>query len=162
MSQLLETTSAELEKIQPYDTSLDQLLGGIAYIDLRIRWAVARARSHGLDPDDEFRGLYISEEHVDSLLGYELGRGLWTQPNGQVINSEKWQTVIKAARDQWTQRNRATFENGRRLLLDGLIADFSLNDSEVDALLIALAPEIDPRYERLYSYLERVHLYQVR
>jgi len=147
-------TEAESKTIQLfYKDSLEQLLAGIAYIDLRIRWAVARARSHGLDPDDEFRGQYISEDHVDSLLGYELGHSLWTQPNGQKNNSDQWQSVIGEARQEWLLRSDASEENGKRFLFTSLVESFGLSDMEVDALLIALAPEIDPRYERLFSYL---------
>ena len=80
MTQSPAVEAAEEKVKEPFADSLEQLLAGIAYIDLRVRWAVARARSHGLDPDDEFRGLYISEDQVDLLLGYEIGNNLWTKP----------------------------------------------------------------------------------
>ena len=96
LSPAIEATEEIIEK--PFADSLEQLLAGIAYIDIRVRWAVVRARSHGLDPDDEFRGLYISEDQVDHLLGYEIGSNLWTKPNGQLISGDQWLAAIIAER----------------------------------------------------------------
>ena len=134
---------------EPFADSRQQLLAGLAYVDLRVRWAVARARAHGLDPDDEFRGLYISEEQIDTLLGYELG-GLWPHTNGQMEGMEQWQPLLAQARNLWQARTKAS--DG--LLLSRLIQIFDLIPAEVDILLVALAPEIDPRYERLFAYLQ--------
>ena len=50
-----------------FEDSLGHLLAGLAYVDLRVRWAVSRARQAGLNPDDEYRGLYISDEQIDQL-----------------------------------------------------------------------------------------------
>ena len=69
------------------------MLAAIAYVDLRVRWAVARARAHGLDPNDEFRGLYISEEHVDGLLDQDLGL-LWPNPNGGTAELAEWPAAL--------------------------------------------------------------------
>ncbi len=143
----------------PFADSLEQLLAGLAYIDLHIRWAVARARLVGLNPDDEFRGLYISEAQIDTLLGYDLGHNLWSSVNGKTANGvetglEQWPLVIAQARADWQARTQATRSATIPMLLDDLIGHFHLQELEVDALLIALAPELDPRYERLYAYLQ--------
>ena len=97
----------------PFADSLEQLLAGLAYIDLHIRWAVARARLVGLNPDDEFRGLYISEAQIDTLLGYDLGHNLWSSVNGKTANGvetglEQWPLVIAQARADWQARTQAT------------------------------------------------------
>jgi len=72
-----------VQSSEPFENGLEEILAAISYIDLRIRWAVSRARTQGLDPDDEFRGLYISEGQIDTLLSYELGHDLWPNNNGQ-------------------------------------------------------------------------------
>ncbi len=41
-----------------------------------------------------------------------------------------------------------------RLALPYLAQQFGLSEAEVDLLLIALAPELEPRYETLYAYLQ--------
>ena len=83
----IETAAASQRSSIPqaslFADSLEHLLAGLAYIDLHIRWGVARARLVGLNPDDEFRGLYISEAQIDTLLGYELGHNLWSSVNGK-------------------------------------------------------------------------------
>jgi DNA polymerase III delta prime subunit len=138
---------------EPFAGSQQELLGGLAYVDLLVRWAVARARAHGLDPDDEFRGLYISEDQIDSLLGYELG-SLWPNPNGQLTGMEGWPAILAQSRQQWQSRITAGIQAGKSHLFSDLIRTFQLSPDEVDILLIALAPEIDPRYERLFAYLQ--------
>ena len=138
---------------EPFADSQQELLGGLAYVDLLVRWAVARARAHGLDPDDEFRGLYISEDQIDSLLGYELG-SLWPNPNGQLAGMEGWPTILSQSRQQWQSRIKAGYQAGKSHLFSNLIRIFQLSPDEVDILLITLAPEIDPRYERLFAYLQ--------
>jgi AAA+ superfamily predicted ATPase len=145
--------------LQPFADNLDHLLTGLAYIDLHIRWAVARARLIGLNPDDEFRGLYISDAQVDTLLGYDLGHNLWSSVNGKTPDGtetglEQWPVVIEQARQEWHTRTELSRAQGITMLLDDLVCQFGLNELEVDALLIALAPEVDPRYERLYAYLQ--------
>ncbi|MGD8584116.1 MAG: ATP-binding protein [Chloroflexota bacterium] len=137
----------------PFADSRQQLLAAIAYVDLRVRWAVARARAHGLDPDDEFRGLYISEEHIDDLLDHELG-ALWPNPNGSKAGLAEWPAALSEARRRWQARSDASREQGISLLLNELVANFALSPLEVDVLLIALAPEVDPRYERIFAYLQ--------
>ncbi len=139
---------------EPFEGSLHHLLAGIAYIDLRVRWAVARARAQGLDPDDEFRGLYISESQIDQLLGFELGQSLWPHSNGQNEGLENWPHFLAQARARWMARTAVSKKAGQTLLLDRMIQSFGLTPAEVDVLLVALAPEIDPRYERLYAYLQ--------
>ncbi len=140
--------------LQPGNDSRRQLIAGLAYVDLLVRYAVARARAHGLDPDDEFRGLYISEEQIDSLLGNDLG-SLWPHPNGHPIaGADEWTDLLQQARSQWAVIIGRQPENGQPLLLGQLIRSFNLQPVEVDLFLIALAPEIDPRYERLFAYLQ--------
>ena len=138
---------------KPFADSRQQLLAAIAYVDLRVRWAVARARAHGLDPNDEFRGLYISEEHIDELLGHELGE-LWPDPNGSAPDLADWPAALAEARRRWVARSNSSRDQGISLLLNDLVDNFELAPLELDILLIVLTPEIDPRYERLFAYLQ--------
>src|SRR5688572_15928605 len=97
----------------PFQSSLEQLLAGLAYIDLRVRWAVMRARANGLNPDDEFRGLYVSEAQIDALLGLEMGGSLWPHGNGQEVNGQagalaNWPAALAQARGHWQGRTEAS------------------------------------------------------
>ncbi len=142
------------ESTLPYENGLEEILVAISYIDLRIRWAVVRARSQGLDPTDEFRGLYISEGQVDTLLSYDIGHDLWPNSNGRMNEQDEWPEIIENARVHWMARTDVSRKAGINLRLDGIAEQFRLSQVEIDILLVALAPEIDPRYERLFSYLQ--------
>ena len=118
VSQTTATASA-------FANSLQQLLAGLAYIDLRLRWAVARARANGLNPQDEFRGLYISEQQVDDLLGYDLGHHIWSMPIGAPANGgaqptpnavgewAAWPEAVTRAREQWRLRTKISQQHRR-------------------------------------------------
>jgi len=133
--------------------SYQEILEGLAYVDLLVRWAVVRARAHGLDPNDEFRGLYISEDQIDNLLGYELG-SLWPAANGQLAGMEEWPVAIAQQKTQWLSRLEERYQSGLFSPIGHLCHVFGLSPDELDIIMITLAPEIDPRYERIYAYLQ--------
>ena len=148
-----------LLKRTPYTDSLHQLMAALNTVDLRVRWAVVRARANGLNPDNQFRGLFVTDEQADQLLGYELGHNLWGSINGHASaelshSLRNWDQAISDARTRWQQCTQAGIEMGERYALQKLIDDFKLDEAAVDALLIALAPELDLRYEKLFSYLQ--------
>jgi AAA+ superfamily predicted ATPase len=87
-------------------------------------------------PEDEFRGLYISEEEVDRLLARAPGAEA-PSAGPEAPSAEEPARVGEA---------------GSRL--DTLSRLFGLSALEEDCLLVCLSPEIDPRYERLYAYLQ--------
>jgi hypothetical protein len=107
---------------------LDESLGeSLRRLDDRLRRAVAKASA--IRPGiagDGFRGLYIDLAEVEILFAQAPAEPLlWTEPD----------------------------ENAGISLIR--IAElFALDAFDVDALLIALAPELDLRYERLYAYLQ--------
>ena len=82
--------------------------------------------------DDRFRGLHLDAGEVGRLL--DRMPGLPPLANGR--------TRSVPLLDEKDQRFVAL---GQR---------FGLAALELDILLVALAPEIDPRYERLYAYLQ--------
>lgn len=142
--------------LTPYTDSQSHLLAALALLDLRVQWAIARARANGLQPDDDFRGLYISDDHADALLKQGIGGHLWANghSNGRHPLPANFPALLEQARQEWEARTQASRANDILLRLDHLTTAFHLTPAETDALLIALAPEIDPRYERLYAYLQ--------
>lgn len=141
--------------LTPYADSQSHLLAGLSLLDLRVQWAVARARANGLQPDDDFRGLYVSDEQADTLLHLGIGGHLWAHQNGRSAPAPlDFPAALDGTRQEWDARTQASLAAGLPLRLAHLAAAFTLTSIEVDALLIALAPEIDPRYERLYAYLQ--------
>src|ERR1700746_748137 len=62
--------------MEPYAHSSDPLLAELERIDLLIRSRVAHLRRVQSE-DEHFRGLYISEQEVDTLLARPRGERQW-------------------------------------------------------------------------------------
>ena len=108
-----------------------------------MRAAVDRRRAVDADPGDRFRGLYISDEQVDGLLD---------RPGGPLVPPEADEAVAHL-RDALETRADEAERAGSVVRLRGLARAFGLEPVDVDLLLVALAPDLDPRFERLYGYL---------
>ncbi|MEV6242740.1 ATP-binding protein [Lentzea sp. NPDC051838] len=95
----------------------------MAVLERRIRTAVAARRATDPNPDDPFRGLYLSDEVIEALL--DSGR----EPFAAFSSSPA---------------------DGR---LGRLARKASLSEVDVELLLVALAPDVDSRFEQFYGYL---------
>ena len=118
---------------EPY---LNGLLPALNRLDRLLERAVAAARAaYGPEATaDPFRGLHISPSEVERLLARAPGGPvLWT---GEQEDEAETHPVAETSRLAW------------------LAQAFRLSPFGVDVLLIALAPELDLRYERLYAYLQ--------
>jgi SpoVK/Ycf46/Vps4 family AAA+-type ATPase len=141
----------ETERIDYFATSVQHVLAELERVDLLIRAQVWRARQ--VQTADEFQGLYISEQEVDSLMAEPAGMPQWATIPAQPSLDEVRFTLDRIA----ANNNRRKAESARRgitMRLDDLARLLKLSPFEVDALLICLAPELDLRYERLYAYLQ--------
>ncbi|PSL53151.1 ATPase family protein associated with various cellular activities (AAA) [Saccharothrix carnea] len=103
--------------------SLPHLFTRLAALERRIRTAVAARRGADHNPDDPFRGLYLSDEAIDALL---------------------------ATRREPFVPFQASVASGR---LGGLAETAGLTGLDVELLLVALAPDVDSRFEQFYGYL---------
>ena len=122
------------------DRYLHDRLGLVAS---RVAAAVARRRADDPDPTDRFRGLYISEAQVDGLLDGRPGPA----PAGPAD-----EPAIEAAARLEASADEA-LAHGADLRLRRLAIAFELTALDVELLLVALAPDLEPRFERLYGYL---------
>ena len=117
-------SSSLLAGLLPALRRLDGLLAGAIS-------AMQPVAGSGMGP--MLQGLFVSREQVDRLLSQEPGRGLF----------------------QLTETPAETPESGTLASsLHLLIESFGLSGFDADVILLALAPEIDLRYERIYSYLQ--------
>ncbi|MGW2486291.1 ATP-binding protein [Streptomyces sp. NPDC001606] len=106
--------------------SVDPLWARLRLVEERVRQAVAARRAVDPDPDDPYRGQYLSPEAVQRILDPPAGLGLpghtpLPAPTGSVLGT--------------------------------LAARFALSPLDLDLLLVAVAPDLDARFERLYGYL---------
>jgi Winged helix domain, variant/ATPase family associated with various cellular activities (AAA) len=118
--------------------NLAYLLGRAQLVELRVRALVAQRRTTDPAPDDPFRGLYVSEETVEQLLSAE-------DPGVHPLHSES-RVILEADAD-------AAESAGDTLRLRRLARSAGLSDVDVELLMIALLPDLDSRFERLYGYL---------
>ena len=116
---------------------LGYLSARVSLVEGRVRDLITRRRLDDPNPDDPFRGLYLTDEAVDRLLEPSLAP--------PPLSS--------------TERRRAeqagdTAERGGELVrLRQLARAADLTELDVDFLVAALAPDVDSRFERLYGYL---------
>ncbi|MEU7410118.1 AAA family ATPase [Streptomyces sp. NPDC042638] len=94
-------------------------------VEERVRRTVAARRAADPDPDDPYRGQYLTPEAAERLLDEPGGPGP-ALPSADAPPGS---------------------------LLDRLARDFRLSALDVDLLLVAVAPDLDARFERLYGYL---------
>ncbi len=124
-----------------HDPSLADLYGHVALVEARVRAAVDRRRAADAEPDDRFRGLYISDAQVDELL------------EGPARTADADPVDTTAARARLDARAADAEGSGADLRLRRLARSFGLDEADTLILLVAIAPDLDARFERLYAYL---------
>jgi SpoVK/Ycf46/Vps4 family AAA+-type ATPase len=141
--------------MEPYRDSIEHLTDELKRLDLLVRRALIIARGPHPKGGDEFRGLVISEPDIDEML--EAGEFLsqhWRKQAASQETLEPLDKKLEELRETIDQRRELTAKSGRRLTLPYLAERFGLSSAEVDLVLVALAPELEPRYETLYAYLQ--------
>ncbi len=131
----------------PYATNLEHLQDEMRRLDLLLARAVARFRVlRNQDIPTEFQGLYISDAEIDRLMVGEAE----TSAEGE----EEFASKVAHSQAEVQRRVEESLGAGVTLRLPHLRQVFGLNPFEVDLLLLALAPELDLRYQKLYAYLQ--------
>jgi len=100
-------------------------------LDALLEREIGRLRARYQLSLDEFRGLYVSDEQVDSLVAQGFGA-----PVGEPASAGP-AVGARAAYPPWER----------------VVGEFGLSPLEEDLLLLAAAPEFDLKYETLYAYL---------
>ncbi len=134
---------------------LDHTMLHLTRLDLLVRREVIRLRLQtGMRPDEDFRGLYVSDEEVDRLLdGTSPATGLLARPlpGGALQALDRAVALlderISAAEDQAAHQSAPP-------RLSALARLFGLSAFECRVLVLCLAAEMDLKYERLFAYLQ--------
>ena len=125
---------------QNRSASLGYLLGRLELVTARVKGAVEFRRATDPDPLDRFRGLHISPAQVETLLSAP------PVPLPPDATSAAGLERLELEADEEERR-------GYDLRLRRLARTFGLDQAEIELLLIAVAPDLDDRFERLYGYL---------
>lgn len=139
---------------QCFENSRDHLLAHLNRIELKLRLQVVKSRQKSvLASAEKFRGLYISEKEIDTIIG--------SPPLAREDTSLAGDDSARALSDALGQlessiiaREMASRQAGRVLRLNELERLFGLSPFDIDALLVCILPELDLRYQRLYAYLQ--------
>jgi ATPase family associated with various cellular activities (AAA) len=118
--------------------SLGYLLGRAALVEERVRELAAERRTADPAPDDPFRGLYLNDDAVDLLLSSSAAEG---------VAVDREQLMILDAEAEQAELSRTDVRLRR------LAREARLTPVDVELLMIALLPDLDSRFERLYGYL---------
>jgi adenylate kinase family enzyme len=110
-------------------------------LDLLLHREILRLRARYQLSLDEFRGLYISDEQVNRLVD-QADASEGPAPSTNEL-TQRADDLRKA--DERLRRNGSPWRR--------VVEEFSLSRAEQDILLLALAPELDLKYETLYGYL---------
>ena len=150
-----EERRPESQAIEPFNGGVEHLLAELDRLRLLLHREVLRLRAASLLTEDQFRGLYVSDEQVDAIL-----RERYSPPAQQNGASETQPGImelrhqIRAGNERIVARVRASLLNRITLPLLQLAEMFSLSTAERDALLVCVAPEIDLHFQILYSYAQ--------
>jgi len=120
-----------------FEVSLGGLLPALRRLDRLLEGAIDAAEAvHGPGAaSDPYRGLYVSSDEMERLLAREPGvPTLWI--GASAFDDGSPELAGEGTRLAW------------------LASTYNLSLFDLDVILIALAPEIDLRYERLYAYLQ--------
>ncbi len=116
---------------------LNGLLPLLQRLDQLLEFAIAAARL-ALGPEtsaEPYGGTHVTDADTDRLLSREPGAPAFLG-YGDIPNESLPDLVLPGSRLEWLQET------------------FGLSNFDLDVVAIALAPELDRRYERLYVYLQ--------
>lgn len=139
MATLATTSTSTIIPLHPgVDGHLSALL---RWLDRLLAWQVAVTRqTYGPLADDDYRGLYVSEAEADLLAGLPADLPAELSEQRAQLAAERREIDDRLAEPDAP--------------LPRLAALFGLSSFEQDVLLLAIAPELDLRYERLYAYIQ--------
>ena len=141
----------ELRWQEANQTYLDQEMRRLRLLlQRRVLWLRRLWRN---DPLEEYRGMVISEAQADWLLAGEDRRAeaLFYREDPEAAEFGR---AIDELERQLTQQAQALSEAGAPPTLEVLVHLFGLTRFDRNVLLLCLAPELDPTFERLYAYVQ--------
>lgn len=136
----------------PFRSPAEHLLAELDYLKLLLHRQVLRLRAATLLREDQFRGLYISDEEVDVILRQNSTPQSPDSP--QISTLHNLAVQIDAASAELAARLQASQLARVNIPLIRLARTFGLSPFEQFALLICVAPDLDSRIETLYSYVQ--------
>jgi len=138
-----------------FQSSLEHLLADLKRIELKLHLEVMRSRQESRQGgEDKYRGLYISEEEIDTIIGspsFSRKGGLPVSDNSDLVAMAE---LLKQFEADIAEKKKESLRSGHILRLHELGRLFHLSAFDSDALLVCILAELDLKYQRLYAYLQ--------
>ncbi len=140
---------------ESFQSSLDHLLAELKQIELKLHLQAVRLRQGSSQTGgDKFRGLYISDKEIDTIMG--------SLPFAQEDSSSRSDNSamvslahsLKQFEADIAERQKESLYRGLILRLHELERLFHLSRFDIDVLLTCILPELDLKYQKLYAYLQ--------
>ena len=136
---MLHAPTIDLLLEQPEAADDQHLHMALGWLHRLLAWQIDVTRqTFGALADDPYRGLYVPDAEVDVLAA---------APN-------PLPPELAAARAELAAERATIAEISAGSRLARLARQFNLSPFDCDVLLLALAPELDLRYERIYGYIQ--------
>lgn len=138
--------SATTPLLAPYENSADFLKDRMALLSLTLHREVMLTRAlRGKERQESFLGLFISDDDITAILAELHGSIRQEFPEGDLLLKRIDTLTAAIARRLRQTQNLLPHQR--------LAAAFALQPQEVDLLLMALAPEMDQRFGKVYGFL---------
>jgi hypothetical protein len=122
------------------------LRASLSWLRRLLAWQIdLTRRTFGALADDEYRGLYIPDAEAELLT---------SEPPGLPPDLALRRAELAAERAGLEEGWAAAEQAGEDVPLRRVARLFGLGPFECDVLLLALAPELDLRFERIYAYIQ--------
>jgi ATP-dependent 26S proteasome regulatory subunit len=133
-----------------FPSTIEHLCAEMARIEALVRSQINRMRH--ADGSQEFKGLVITEQEIDTLLNQPLDEA-WNTSEGSALPAAT-SSILSDLSASIEKKSAESLLRGVQLYLLRLAEIIDLTNLDKDIVLIALAPELDLRFERLYAYLQ--------
>ncbi|MDY0061596.1 MAG: AAA family ATPase [Myxococcota bacterium] len=146
----MSTHLFQAARVEPYGSSLELLAAETQRLQLLLDRQAQLLRFQGtINESNEFQGMFLQESEIDALLTHA---GAADSPFLTRVAALDEQIV--RLRLEIDRRAQASEEAGIPLSLPHLVRAFGLDPFERDVVLMALAPELDLKFHKLYSYVQ--------
>jgi SpoVK/Ycf46/Vps4 family AAA+-type ATPase len=131
-----------------YQSDLEYLMDELIRLDLMLLHLRAAKTAGHKGAEDPFSGFYVSDSEAEALLEDQnsllLIKSKSTDYSDRMLSKEL----------EIQQKILKSMEMDTEPRLFRLARTFNLNKLEMDTIIVCAAIELDPKYERLYGYLQ--------
>lgn len=146
------------QRLRAYEDSLEHLQDELRRLDLKLHIRLLSEQNHGYkeNPLDTFKGVVLNDTELMHLLQPEDSH---ESPPASMIQDERpYDFLLEELKLQElliSERRQASLDAGVYLALPWLSSVFGLTQLEEQCLMICAAPDMDNKYEQLYSAMQK-------